>query len=95
MAISESTLAKHFGPKIIIALALVIKDEINVLRVNAGLPERTNQQVLDAINTKLEAIPDYDWMNENTWIKPTSDQQEINKGNKKLKQEQLKTSIIN
>jgi len=66
MAISESTLAKHFGPKIIIALALVIKDEINVLRVNAGLPERTNQQVLDAINTKLEAIPDYDWMNENT-----------------------------
>ena len=45
-------------------VVLVIKDEINLLRVEHGLPERTNQQIVDTIETKLGTLSDYDWMNE-------------------------------
>jgi len=39
-----------------------VKDEINILRVEAGLQERTGDQVVDAIASKLGAIENYDWM---------------------------------
>ena len=52
-----------FGPLLIEAIVLIIKDEINILRTNAGLPERTNQQVINAIEAKLNSLPDYEWMN--------------------------------
>ena len=35
------------------ALALVLLSELNILRVAAGLPERTVQQLKDAIETRL------------------------------------------
>jgi len=35
------------------AFALVVLDEINILRVAAGLPERTVQQLKNAVKTKL------------------------------------------
>ena len=51
-----------FGPKLLEAIALIIKDEINTLRAEHSLPDRTNQQILNAIEAKLETLSDYDWM---------------------------------
>ena len=61
--VTREGLWKHFGPVIIEALALVVKDEINLLRVEHSLPERTDQQLFDAVDTKLKSLPKYDWMN--------------------------------
>ena len=53
-----------FGPKLLEAIVLIIKDEINLLRTELGLPERTNEQIVNAVSAKLESLPDYDWMRE-------------------------------
>ena len=55
---------RMFGPLLVEAVVLVIKDEINLLRIQHSLSERTNQQLIDAIETKLEILSTYDWMNE-------------------------------
>ena len=55
-------LYKHFGPKLIEAVVLVVKDEINLLRTEHSLPERTNEQIVGAIGNKLNSIFDYGWM---------------------------------
>ena len=62
MTIREE-LYRKFGPLLVEAIVLIIKDEINILRVNAGLPERTNEQILVAVNNKLSSLPQYSWMN--------------------------------
>ena len=36
-----------------------MKDEINLLRIQHELPERTNQQIIDAISNKLVELSDY------------------------------------
>lgn len=54
-------LYQQFGPRLIEAVVLTMKDEINVLRTKAGLPERTDEQVLDAIYAKLGTVQAYDW----------------------------------
>lgn len=61
---TREELYRKFGPKLVEAIALIVKDEINILRTNASLPERTDQQIIDAIETKLTAMEDYPWMNE-------------------------------
>ena len=38
------------------ALALVILDEINTLRINAGLSERTVAQLRNAVKTKYDTL---------------------------------------
>jgi hypothetical protein len=60
---TRGELYKTFGPILLEAIALIIKDEINLLRQQHGLPERTNQQIIDAIENKLNTLPKYDWMN--------------------------------
>ena len=50
------TLQDKFGPKVLKAMMLVIKDEINNLRSNASLAERTDQQIMDALTAKFEAL---------------------------------------
>lgn len=62
MAITRDDLYHKFGPILIEALALIIKDEINLLRAEHSLPERTNQQIMDAMETKLENLTPYDWL---------------------------------
>lgn len=62
--VTQEELYQKFGPKLIDAIARIVRDEINILRQKAGLPERTDQQILDAIDQKLKHIPDYPWMNE-------------------------------
>lgn len=49
----------QFGPKLLEALVIIIKDEINLLRVDNGWAERTDQQLVDAIKNKLDALDDY------------------------------------
>lgn len=61
---TREELYRKFGPQLIEALVLVVKDEINILRVDAGKPERTNQQIMDALSNKLAGTPGYDWMTE-------------------------------
>lgn len=61
MAIREE-LFRRFGPLLIEALVLIIKDEINILRTQAGLPERTNEQIINAISNKLNTLELYPWM---------------------------------
>lgn len=63
MATREELYCK-FGPQLLEALAKVLLDEINALRSEAGLAERTGQQLIDAIATKLADTPQYDWMTE-------------------------------
>ena len=59
---NRESLYIRFGPQLIEALALVIRDEINVLRVLAGKSERTKQQIIDAVSNKLDTLQEYDWM---------------------------------
>lgn len=61
-ALTRNEIYRMFGPKILEAVVLVIKDEINILRTQHALPERTNQQLLNALETKMGIIADYDWM---------------------------------
>ena len=61
---TREELYRKFGPQLIEALAKVVLDEVNALRSNAGLAERTGQQLIDALAGKLEDTPQYDWMNE-------------------------------
>ena len=59
MANRKELFFSYFGPKVIEAIVLIMKDEINLLRVQHELPERTNQQIIDAISNKLVELSDY------------------------------------
>jgi len=61
---TRAELYRKFGPLLLDAVVQIIIDEINTLRVNAGLSERTNAQAVDAIAAKLDTMSQYDWMNE-------------------------------
>ena len=63
VAATRAELYRASGPRLLDAIVQVIKDEINILRVNDGLPERTNQQIVNAVSAKLATIERYDWMN--------------------------------
>jgi hypothetical protein len=55
---------RAFGPKLTEAVVLVMKDEINSIRRKLDLPERNDNQIVSALQTKLNDIPDYAWMSE-------------------------------
>lgn len=61
---TREELYRKFGPMLIEAIVLVIKDEINILRDEAGLPLRDNEEVRIAISNKLENIAEYLWIGE-------------------------------
>ncbi len=61
-ALTRNDVYRMFGPKLLEAIVLVIKDEINVLRLELSLPERTNQQFLTALDAKINSLSNYDWM---------------------------------
>jgi len=63
-AITRDVAYRYFGPKLLEAIVRVIKNEINLLRAQHGLPARTNQQIIDAVKNELDSLPDYDWMGE-------------------------------
>lgn len=57
---------QKFGPKLMDAVVQVMTSEINEVRTNAGLKEKTNEEIMDEINTILATMEDYDWMEEQT-----------------------------
>lgn len=57
-------LFRKFGPLIVEAIILITKDEINNLRALHSLPERTNEQIMTALENKLSLITLYGWMNQ-------------------------------
>lgn len=59
---TREELYRCFGPKLLEAIVLIIKDEINLLRAEHELPERTNQQIINIVSNKLQQLADYDWM---------------------------------
>ena len=59
---TREELYQKFGPKLLEALVLVVKDEINILRVEAGLEERTGAQIVNALSSKLDGLSNYEWM---------------------------------
>lgn len=56
-----------FGPILTEALALMILDEINIIRQHIGLPERTTTQLLTTISNHATTLPLYNWMTNNTY----------------------------
>lgn len=61
---TREELYRMFGPKLVEVLVLIIKDEINILRAEHSLSARTDQDLINAIETKLGTLSDYDWMSE-------------------------------
>lgn len=57
---------KHFGPILIESLCLVLLEQINALRNEQGMPEITEQDILDNLNNHLSELEPYDWMTEET-----------------------------
>jgi len=54
---TREELYRKFGPKMIEALIQLLRDKV------PELGAFTSQQIMDALDNKIEAIPDYDWMN--------------------------------
>lgn len=61
---NRNDLYRHWGPVLLEAVVLVTKDEINILRSQHGLPPRTNQQIMDALKSKVDGLSAYPWMTE-------------------------------
>jgi len=59
---TREELYHKFGPLLLDAVTQIIKDEMNLLRSEVGLPPRTNTQLINAISDKLESMPLYVWM---------------------------------
>lgn len=65
MADRNETFQK-FGPILLEAACLVIVELQNELRRNQGMPEVTEQDILDNLNNHLNELQPYDWMREVT-----------------------------
>lgn len=63
MATRDATY-QHFGPILLEAIALVLLEEINALRVNQGMEPIQPWQFLNQLNNHLSSLPPYDWQTE-------------------------------
>jgi len=63
MATRDDTFRK-FGPILLEAMVLVLLEHINFLRQNQGVPEITEQDLIDSLNNHLSELEPYDWMGE-------------------------------
>lgn len=57
-------LYRQFGPILLEAMVLMLLEQINVLRVNQGMPEITEQDLIDSLNNHLSELQPYSWMSE-------------------------------
>lgn len=55
-------LYRKFGPILLEAQILVLLEQINILRQNQGMPEITEQDLIDSLNNHLSSLQPYDWM---------------------------------
>lgn len=62
MSVTRASLYEKKGPLLTEAGHLVIFNEINIIREELGLPQRTEQQMLNAINNKLATLMSHNWM---------------------------------
>lgn len=65
MADRDDTYQK-FGPILLEAVCLCLLDQTNELRREQGMPEITEQDIIDNLNNHLNGLQPYDWMNEET-----------------------------
>lgn len=54
----------RFGPLLLEAMILVLLEQINVLRNEQGMPEITEQDLIDSLENHLSELTPYDWMTE-------------------------------
>lgn len=47
---------ERFGHVVLKAIVLVLRDEINLLRAQHGLPDRTNEQIITALTAKYDSL---------------------------------------
>lgn len=59
---TREAMYRQFGPILLEAVVRVVKDEINILRAQHGLSARTDQQLINALETKMAELPKYAWM---------------------------------
>lgn len=57
-------LYRKFGPLLLEAVILVILENINRLRNEQGMPEITEQDLIDSLENHLGELQPYYWMNE-------------------------------
>lgn len=57
-------LMRRFGPLLLEAFGRIVFNEINIVRLNAGLPERDWDQFFTEINNHLSTLKPYEWMKE-------------------------------
>lgn len=55
---------RKFGPILLEAMCLVLLENINELRNEQGMPEITEQDIIDSLNNHLSELERYNWMNE-------------------------------
>ena len=62
MTANRDDLYQRFGPLLLEAVVRLMLAEINKLRKEAGLPERTLQQVVESLQTQVDSLEGYPWM---------------------------------
>lgn len=55
---------QQFGPILLESLCLILLNQINALRRNQGMPEITEQDIINELNNHLSELEPYDWMSE-------------------------------
>lgn len=53
---------RKFGPILLEAVCLCLLDQVNELRREQGMPEITEQDIIDNLNNHLNELQPYDWM---------------------------------
>ena len=61
---TREDLYKYFGTKLLESVVIVVLSEINILRNEAGLPERSIDQMVNALESEVTNLTDYEWMND-------------------------------
>ena len=55
---------RKFGPILLESMCLVLLEQINELRKNQGMPEITEQNIIDSLMNHCGELLPYDWMNQ-------------------------------
>ena len=58
---TRDELYEKFGPAIVEAVVQVMLEELNLIRTELALANRTTQQLLDAVEAKYAGLADYTW----------------------------------
>lgn len=61
---TRDQLYHQFGPLLHEAQDLTILSQLNVIRAHLGLPQLTEQQMLDKLQEELDSLEPYAWLNE-------------------------------